>query len=362
MTIKQTPVGSLPRSPELQSAYAAFDDGNLKKAELDKIIDSEIKDVVTNYEKIDGNPIITTGEVEKPNFLTYFLEKGFIKLGKPNQEGRKGFTIEFEGHHAREMAVLQKEQTPFKFAHYGDEWISTLKKYSNKPFKATVIAPSAVSLIYKDEIDGYSKEQFINDLVNECVTDVKKCIASGAAEVGMDMTEATYAIKVDPTGGVLKSMVGLIDAVCEKLSPEELNKVTLHTCFGADNFTNHNYSNFQDVYPALLKSKIKNFHLPFASLGEGKFEEVLKCIKDNLNGKFVYLGFVSHLAKDVETPKRIAERIVLAKEHLGFIPGVSECCGYSPFCNDLTTTREWAFEKIKTRTEGAKLAAPQMGL
>ena len=159
--IKQTPVGSLPRSPKLQEAFNAFDDNNLKKGELDKLIDMEIKDVVTSYEKIDGNPIITTGEVEKPNFLTYFLEKGFIKLGKPNQEGRKGFTIEFEGHHAREMAVLKKEQTPFKFAHYGDEWLSTLKKYSKKPFKATVIAPSAVSLIYKDEISGYTKDQFI---------------------------------------------------------------------------------------------------------------------------------------------------------------------------------------------------------
>ncbi|NQW07886.1 MAG: hypothetical protein HQ480_05245, partial [Candidatus Pelagibacter sp.] len=147
-----------------------------------------------------------------------------------------------------------------------------------------------------------------------------------------------------------------------QLSPEELNKVTLHTCFGADNFTNHNYSNFQDVYPALLKSKIKNFHLPFASLGEGNFEEILKCIKDNLNGKFVYLGFVSHLAKDVEVPKRIAERIELATGVLGFTPGVSECCGYSPFCNDLTTTREWALEKIRARAEGAKLAASKLGL
>ena len=61
--IKQTPVGSLPRSPELQEAFNAFDDNNLKKAELDKLIDVEIKDVVTNYEKIDGNPIITTGAV-----------------------------------------------------------------------------------------------------------------------------------------------------------------------------------------------------------------------------------------------------------------------------------------------------------
>ena len=102
------------------------------------------------------------------------MEKGFIKLGKPNQKGRKGFTIEFEGHHAREMAVLKKEQTPFKFAHYGDEWLSTLKKYSKKPFKATVIAPSAVSLIYKDEISGYSKDQFIKDhglkLLNELLS------------------------------------------------------------------------------------------------------------------------------------------------------------------------------------------------
>ena len=29
--IKQTPVGSLPRSPQLQEAFNAFDDGNLKK-------------------------------------------------------------------------------------------------------------------------------------------------------------------------------------------------------------------------------------------------------------------------------------------------------------------------------------------
>ena len=56
----------------------------------------------------------------------------------------------------KNAVVLQKEQTPFKFAHYGDEWLSTLKKYSKKPFKATVISPSAVSLIYKDEIPGYS--------------------------------------------------------------------------------------------------------------------------------------------------------------------------------------------------------------
>ena len=175
------------------------------------------------------------------------------------------------------------------------------------------------------------------------------------------MTEATYALKVDSTGKVLDDMVSLVNMVCDKLTETELNKVTLHTCFGADNFTNHNYSNYADVYPVLLKSKIKNFHLPFASLGEGVFEEVLKCIKENCGNKKIYHGFVSHLAKDVETPERIAERVILANGILGVTPGVSECCGYSPFCNDLTTTREWAFEKIRARVAGAKLASEKLG-
>ena len=183
MTIAQTPVGSLPRSPDLQSAYSSFSDGDLDRNELDQLIEEEIKNVVQTYEKIEGNPIITTGEVEKPNFLTYFLENGFIKLGEPNSNNNKGFTIEFEGHHSREMAILQAEQTPFKYAHYGDEWLATLKKYSNMPFKATVIAPSAVSLIYINEIPGYSKEQFLSDLIDECVNDIKKCIRAGASEI-----------------------------------------------------------------------------------------------------------------------------------------------------------------------------------
>ena len=150
----------------------------------------------------------------------------------------------------------------------------------------------------------------------------------------------------------LRLWVGGPIKITSMFRSEELNKVTLHTCFGADNFTNHNYSNFQDVYPALLKSKIKNFHLPFASLGEGNFEEVLKCIKDNLNGKFVYLGFVSHLAKDVETPKRVAERIELARPHgpddRWVVPHNLELAAFSPATvNVMLFDPEWGAEESR---------------
>ena len=61
----------------------------------------------------------------------------------------------------------------------------------------------------------WSKDLFIKDLVNECVSKkLKKCIhRSGASEwLKMEMTEmATYVMKVDKTGKVLKDMVGLVD-------------------------------------------------------------------------------------------------------------------------------------------------------
>ena len=94
MEIRQTPVGSLPRSKQLQDAYAAFNKEELGRGELDQVIESEIKDVVSEYEKIENNPLITTGEVEKPNFLTYFLDNGFIKLGDPSPEDAEGFVID----------------------------------------------------------------------------------------------------------------------------------------------------------------------------------------------------------------------------------------------------------------------------
>jgi 5-methyltetrahydropteroyltriglutamate--homocysteine methyltransferase len=36
--------------------------------------------------------------------------------------------------------------------------------------------------------------------------------------------------------------------------------------------------------------------------------------------------------------------------------GTTDDCGFSPFCDDTSTTRETAFAKIKSRLEGTKLA------
>jgi 5-methyltetrahydropteroyltriglutamate--homocysteine methyltransferase len=48
-------------------------------------------------------------------------------------------------------------------------------------------------------------------------------------------------------------------------------------------------------------------------------------------------------------------------EAVEFIPaaqlGTCDDCGFSPFCDDTTTTRDTAFAKIRARVEGTALAS-----
>jgi 5-methyltetrahydropteroyltriglutamate--homocysteine methyltransferase len=42
--------------------------------------------------------------------------------------------------------------------------------------------------------------------------------------------------------------------------------------------------------------------------------------------------------------------------------GTTDDCGFSPFCDDTSTTRDTAFEKIRARVEGTALAAEILGV
>jgi methionine synthase II (cobalamin-independent) len=59
-----------------------------------------------------------------------------------------------------------------------------------------------------------------------------------------------------------------------------------------------------------------------------------------------------------ETPEEVRERVLEAAE---FIPlshlGTTDDCGFSPFGDDTSTSRETAFAKIRSRVEGTQLAA-----
>ena len=65
----------------------------------------------------------------------------------------------------------------------------------------------------------------------------------------------------------------------------------------------------------------------------------------------------------VETPEEVRDRVLEAAEHLPASQlGTTDDCGFSPFADDTSTSRDVAFEKIRSRVVGTQLAAEKLGL
>ena len=95
-------------------------------------------------------------------------------------------------------------------------------RYAHVPVKQAVISPSALSLMYPaDEIPGYPREQFIDDLLREHETEVRDCLRKGAHKVQIDFTEGRLAVKIDPTGDLLHSFIDLNNLALSRFSAED---------------------------------------------------------------------------------------------------------------------------------------------
>jgi methionine synthase II (cobalamin-independent) len=99
-----------------------------------------------------------------------------------------------------------------------------------------------------------------------------------------------------------------------------------------------------------------NFYIALA--GEPDRTSVLKIIRQYLKpGHRIFIGVVSPIDPRIENPKEIRDRIL---EGTRYIPaeqlGTTDDCGFSPFCDDTSTTLETAFAKIRSRVEETALA------
>ena len=112
--------------------------------------------------------------------------------------------------------------------------------------KQAVIAPSMLALLYplNEEVPGYSREAFEEDLVDECEKDIRRAFEAGAESVSIDFTEGRLATRADPrnpwTGaGMLPHFIELNNRVLDRFTPEERSKIGIHTCPGGDRDSVH---------------------------------------------------------------------------------------------------------------------------
>lgn len=139
--------------------------------------------------------------------------------------------------------------------------------------KQAVIAPSMLYLLYPLQgiLEGYPKEQFVDDLVAECEKDIRGCFEIGAKRVSMDFTEGRLATKRDSrnlwTGAdLLKTSIDLYNRVLAKFSPEERVNIGIHTCLGGDCDSVHSGEvPYSDLLPSLFTMNAGYFLIQLAS-------------------------------------------------------------------------------------------------
>ena len=353
MTIPTEPIGSIPRPLSLIQEVALRGDGD--DPELQALYEAAIKDTIERFEA-SGSPVVTDGEQRKyHNFWTYCVH------GLPNMAA-DGFKIPFTAGHVRRMPRLLSG--PFRYRRYADSYLDVAKKYAHKPIKQAVISPSALSLLYpSDGIPGYTRDEFIHDLLHEHETEVRNCLRKGAHKVQIDFTEGRLAVKIDPSGNLLTSFVDLNNLALARFSAEERKRIGVHTCPGADRDSTHSADvDYADLLPSLFELKAGNFYVALA--GEKDRIRVLKIIRQFIKpDQRVFVGVVAPIDPRVETPEEIRDRVLEAAEYIPLPQlGTTDDCGFSPFCDDISTTRDTAFAKIAARIADTALAAEKLGV
>ena len=287
------------------------------------------------------------------------------------------FAIFTDGHH-RQLPRLVRG--PFCYKTYASEFVKEAKKIATKPLKQAVIAPSMLSLLYPldAEVRGYTREQFLSDLCNECEKDIRQSFAAGAARVSIDFTEGRLACRKDPnnpwTGrGMLNQFIELNNRVIDRFSAAERKDIGIHTCPGGDCDSTHSADvDYAELLPSMFKMNAGYFLMQLAS--EKDKERVYKLVGEHsradANGvkQVCFIGVIDPLNPSVETAEEVAAALIKASM---YIPvdrlGSTDDCGFSPFSVDLKpkhgspdVARDTAFQKISARVKGTAMASEKL--
>ena len=378
--IPTEPVGSLPRPTTLQAAYAAYDEGKIGRDALEAEQDKAVRDSISRMEAT-GSPVVSDGEQRWSSFATYPITDTLAGTGLAEHLGPGGqyFAIFADGHH-RQLPRLTGG--PFRYKTYAADSLRKALAVARKPMKQAVISPSMLALLYAldEEIEGYPRDRFESDLIDECEKDVRAAFDAGAARVSIDFTEGRLSCRNDPrnpwTGrNMLPHFVALINGVVDRFTAEERRNIGVHTCPGGDCDSVHSADvPYNDMLPGMFRINAGYFLIQLSS--ERNRDQVYKDIgaslREDANGvaQMAYVGVINPQNPRVESPEEVRDQLLAAAKHIAKEQlGSTDDCGFSPFSIDVKPNhgspdyaRDVAFQKIENRVKGTTMAAEALGV
>ncbi len=328
-----------------------------------------------------GEPIVTDGEQRESSFATYPITDTLAGTGLADNLAGDGqyFAIFDDGHH-RQLPRLTGG--PFRYKTFASEFVEKNRAIATHPVKQAVIAPSMLMLLHplEGEIPGYSRDQFLSDLCDECEKDIRQCFEAGAVRVSIDFTEGRLANKNDSrnpwTGAdMLQDFIDLNNRVIDRFSAEERVNIGVHTCPGGDCDSVHS----MDVPYEKLLSKMFQLNAGYFLIQcssetdrEHVYELCGRYSREDADGvaQVCFMGVINPLNPEVETAEQVRDELLTAAKHIPVDRlGATDDCGFSPFSRDVKPkhgspdfARDIAMQKIAARLAGAELARQELGV
>ena len=380
MPIPTELVGSLPRPMKLQDAYADYDEGKITFDQLQAVQDEAAEDSIKRLEAT-GEPIVTDGEQRESSFATYNLTDTLAGTGLADGLAGDGqFFAIFDDGHNRQLPRVTKG--PFRYKTYASEFVTKNRAIASHPVKQAVISPSMMMLLYPldAEIEDYSRDQFLEDCVDEAEKDIRQCFDAGAVRVSVDFTEGRLANKNDArnpwTGkNMLQEFIDLNNRLFERFSAEERMNIGVHTCPGGDCDSVHS----KEVPYELLLEHMFDMNAGYFLIqcaSEEDREKVYELCgtysREDANGvaQMCFMGVINPLTPEVETPEHVRDELMMAAKHIPVQRlGATDDCGFSPFSRDVKPrhgspdfARDVAMQKISARLAGARMASEELGM
>jgi len=117
-----------------------------------------------------------------------------------------------------------------------------------------------------------------------------------------------------------------------------------------------------ELLPELFRMNVGNFFVQLAS--ERDRPRVLALLGKHATGdRRIFVGVIDPIDPRVETAEEVRDRVLeaakfIAPAHLG----TTDDCGFSPFGDDTSTSRDTAFAKVRSRVLGTEMASKVLGV
>jgi 5-methyltetrahydropteroyltriglutamate--homocysteine methyltransferase len=342
--IPTEPIGSIPRPPALAAAVRA----GVADEQLEPLYDEAVRDTVARMEAV-GAPVVSDGDQRKPDFWTYPVDGA--AGAAPD-----GFPLPLDASTTRRMPRLVRG--PLRYLRPADAYLRAARRHATVPIKQSVISASALSLMYPPEaLPGYPREQFLDDLLREHETEIRSCLEAGAHKVQVDFAEGPLALRLDPSGQLLASFIELNNMALGRFSREERALIGVyaapaHVPAAGD-------ADYAELLPVVFELKAGNVYVALAGLLDAQRERVLATVRECAKpGQRVFVGVTSTAPGVLETAAQVRDLVLLAARYIPLAQlGTTDDCGFAPFADQATMSRDTAFAKIRARVAGTALAS-----